>query len=369
MHEDEHYMRLCLELASNAKGRTSPNPLVGAVLVDGSGKVVGQGYHHAAGQAHAEVEALSDAGTNARGQTLFVNLEPCCHVGRTAACTDAVVKSGVRRVVYGMVDPNPKVAGAGAKNLSQAGIEVAGGVLEKECRLLNRFFCKWIKTRRPWVCLKMAATLDGRIADREGQSRWITGEAARAHVQQMRDVYDCVLIGGATAVKDDPELNVKGIAGARNPVRAVVDPGLALSPQARLCRKSDDGSYTAVFTTEAALADKGAAFPPHVKLVAVKENAHGLDLDEVLAWLAAHEILSVYAEGGGRLAGALLTGRLIDEIHWLIAPTLMMDSLAVAAVSSDVFVPLNGAVRLREPKVSQLGDDVLIQGLINFDFA
>ena len=358
------HMRSCLELAAKATGRTSPNPLVGAVVVANSGKVIGTGFHEKAGTPHAEVHALRQAGDAARGATLYVNLEPCCHHGRTPPCTEAVLASGVTRVVIGMRDPNPKVAGGGIKLLEATGIKTNVGVLEEDCRFLNRAFVKRMKTGLPWLCLKLAATLDGRIADRNGTSRWITGAEARAYVHRLRNEYDAVMIGGQTASKDDPQLNVREIEGGRDPIRVVVDSSLNLNPSAKVCQQATGGN-TIIFCSEESAEGKGKSFSSDVQVIGVKRLTEGLDLRQCLESLAEKDVLNVLCEGGGRLSGSLLKSGLVDEVQWLIAPKIIGDIKAMPAVSTDAEVILSNALNLQQPKVISLGSDILVQGILN----
>lgn len=357
---DERMMRRCLELAGKAAGRTSPNPMVAAVLIDSQGSLISEGYHSKAGEPHAEVLALNAAGNRARGATLYVNLEPCSHHGRTPPCADRVIESGVARVVAGMKDPNPLVFGEGIAKIRAAGIEVELAVLEEECLDFNRAFVKRIKTGLPWLTLKMAASLDGRIADRHGESRWISGPEARAYVHNLRNVYDSVLVGGSTAVKDDPQLNVRGVEGGRNPHRIVIDPSLRILPSARLCKHEEgDLSWTAIFCDEEKL-EQAPSFPARVKLVPYSRGAGGLR--NALRFIAEQGVLSVLCEGGGRLAAALLNDGLVDEIHWIAAPKLFCDALSVPALAGEIEVSVADCFELDKVKYEQLGRDVLITG-------
>lgn len=379
----EEMMRRCIELAGKAAGRTSPNPLVGSVVTDTTGSVVGEGWHERAGEPHAEVHALDRAGENAKGGTLYVNLEPCCHYGRTPPCSKRVIESGVKTVVVGMRDPNPKVDGGGLEELAKSGIDIISGVLEKECIHLNRAFIKRVAKGLPWVTLKLAATLDGRIADRYGTSQWITGPEARAYVQHLRNAYDVVLIGAGTAVKDDPRLNVRDIEGGRNPVRAVVDPNLRIYPDSLLCKK-ETGGQTLVFSKSAAIEEKSKLFSEHVKLIPTPvtrdlsqscqpgpdllnhRGAHGmLDMHSVLRYLVELGNNSVLCEGGGKLAASLIRLGLIDELIWFIAPKLLLDCESIDALSLSDSVRLDDAVDLSNLKVERLGADLLVHALID----
>lgn len=368
-HEDRKLMAECLELAKRAEGRTAPNPLVGAVIVDGSGQVLGKGFHRKAGEAHAETEAFNQAGDRCRGGTLYVNLEPCCHHGRTPPCSERVIASGVARVVIGMLDPNPLVAGKGADAIKQAGIHVTVGVLEQECRWLNRAFIQRMTRGRPWVILKMAATLDGRIADRTGASRWITGSEARAYVHALRNKTDCILIGGATAEKDNPLLNVREIENSRDPLKAVVDPELKLKPENRLFSPPQESAFaikgisTYLFSRPEKIQSNKVLFPDYVKLIAAQNSDGKLDLSNVLSELSKEGVLSVLCEGGGRLAAALLESRLVDEIHWLVAPDLLVDEKSISSLAGTQPRFINNKIQLDKVQYRQLGKDMLVTGL------
>lgn len=384
---DEELMRECLKLAQQAEGRTAPNPMVGSVVLDQSGKIVGRGYHQRRGEAHAEVNALNDAGEKARGGTIYVNLEPCCHHGKTPPCTDKVIASGVKKVVAGMIDPNPVVGGGGVKALQDAGIEVVSGVLEKECLRLNRGFIKRIKTGLPWVCLKLATTLDAKIADRHGGSRWITGAEARHFVHQMRNSFDAVLVGTNTALIDNPSLNVRDIENSRDPVKVLVDKDLKVSFDAKLYTHKTEAK-TLVITRDD-LADRKLADLPLVELIGVpyvvskpqpsnsliaagvplrreddkQQDIVHLDLQEGLRQLVKRGINTVLCEGGGNLAGNMIDAGLIDEIVWIVAPKLLHDPLAVPALGGKAR-RLEDAVELHEVSVKHLGEDVAYCALL-----
>lgn len=354
-------------LALQAEGRTAPNPVVGAVVLDAKGEVVGEGFHARAGEPHAEVHALNAAGDRARGGTLYVSLEPCCHHGRTPPCSTRVIASGVARVVVGIEDPNAKVAGGGLRELREKNLIVDVGILQEECAWANRAFIKRIRTGRPWVCLKLAATLDGRIADRTGSSRWISGPEARQHVMHLRNKYDCVLIGAHTARADDPQLTVRELEGSRDPHRAVVDGELTLPRTARLWQESSDSRVkTFFFCREQALRQTNSAMPSGSELVAVAavEGGTRLDLASVLEKLAERGINSVLCEGGGRLGAALLAQGLVDEVQWIMAPKMLSDAQAISALAGEHEVLLSQALDLAQVRVTRLGGDVLIEGTV-----
>jgi|AGTN01.1.fsa_nt_gi riboflavin biosynthesis protein RibD len=357
---DVLFMRRCLDLAARAEGRTSPNPMVGAVIVDESGTIVGEGFHSKAGEAHAEVVAFQQAGERAKGGTLYVNLEPCSHFGRTPPCADAVIASGVTRVVAAMVDPNPKVAGSGFQKLRDHGIELVIGVLEREGRWLNRGFLKVKTEGRPWVCLKIAATLDGRIADRFSKSQWITGPEARRFVHELRNKFDCVLVGAGTARADNPTLNVRDIENSRDPKRAVVDSSLSVTPNATLCREGTGGD-TILFCRADSVLERGTPYASHVSVVSVQtdESGSGLDLNKVLAELTNRDVSTVLCEGGSQLAGSLLEANLVDELYWISAPKLLLDAESKPAIAVGKAIALDS---IREWKL--IGNEKLANDLV-----
>ncbi|MDI6632192.1 MAG: bifunctional diaminohydroxyphosphoribosylaminopyrimidine deaminase/5-amino-6-(5-phosphoribosylamino)uracil reductase RibD [Bacillota bacterium] len=358
--DDESFIRRTLELAARARGLTSPNPLVGAVVVR-DGRVVGEGYHRRAGLPHAEIEALQAAGEAARGATLYVNLEPCCHTGRTGPCTEAIIAAGVKRVVAAMVDPNPLVAGKGIARLREAGIDVAVGVMEDEARRLNEAFIKYVTARRPFVILKTAMSLDGKIATVTGESRWITGEAAREYVHQLRNTCDAVLVGIGTVLKDDPSLTTRLPEGGRDPVRVILDSSARLPLAARVLNQ-DSEAPTLVATTEVAPAERLAALRQAGAEVLVCGRGPQVNLDLLLAELAAREIVSVLVEGGSTVNASFLLQGLVDKVVWFIAPRIIGGREALGPVGGSGIRHLARAIRLTETVVKQLGADLCVEG-------
>ncbi len=363
---DEVYMHDCFNLALQAEGRTAPNPIVGALVVRDDGHIVGTGYHPAAGKPHAEVYALDAARDLARGATLYVSLEPCCHYGKTPPCTDKIIKSGIRKVVAAVEDPNPKVSGRGFEQLRAAGIELVYPLLREQARWLNRSFIKAISTGMPWVVLKIASTLDGKIADRYGKSRWITGEEAREYVHELRNRLDCVLVGAATVRVDDPELNVRDIVHFRHPKRAVVDTNLTIKPNARMCNP-ENGGNTIIYCSEESFKKQGG-YPEKVEIVPTPTIDNGsqsgparADLQFVLRDLKKHNVNSILCEGGGSLAGSLLQHDLVDEIVWILAPAILGDPEAVPSSIINRAIPLNGMKRFHHFESVVLGQDTLIR--------
>lgn len=324
---DYEYMARALQLAARGLYTTHPNPRVGCVLVR-DGKIVGEGWHEFAGEPHAEIHALQQAGEGARSATAYVTLEPCCHHGRTPPCTDALVQAGITRVVVAMIDPNPRIAGLGLEQLKRAGIRVETGVLESEAEKLNPGFIMRMRKQRPYVRCKLAMTLDGRTATATGESKWITGEAARADVQRWRARSGAIMTGINTVLADDPRLTVRpevlGVGLPVHPLRVVLDSCLRITPKARLFKEPGE---TLVFTTR----QEQDLFEPlrqaGVKLVSLPAEGGHVDLAAVLSYLAAQrEINEVLVEAGPILSGALLQARLIDELVIYMAPILLGDS-------------------------------------------
>lgn len=316
LQQATEFMAHALRLAERGGMTTHPNPRVGCVVVNGD-QIVGEGWHERAGEPHAEIHALRAAGARARGAEVFVSLEPCSHHGRTPPCADALVAAGVHRVWVAMVDPNPRVAGQGIERLRAAGIEVATGLHAAEAARINRGFVSRMARERPWVTLKLAASLDGRTAMASGESRWITGEAARRDVHRLRASAGAVLTGIATVLADDPQLSVRGLpATVRQPDRIVLDTHARVPAKAQVWAPG----ARRLWVTAAA----PSAVPEGVTIVAAGSAADGsLDLADVLAALARLEVNEVLAECGPRLAGALLQQSLVDEVVAYIAPTLL----------------------------------------------
>src|SRR5262245_48960061 len=358
-------MARALARARRASGRSFPNPPVGAVLVKGS-RVLGAGETRPVGGAHAEIVALERArarhGAAAlRGATLAVTLEPCCHQGRTGPCTDVILAAGIRRVWMGQLDPNPRVAGRGLAQLRRGGVELRVGVREAACREQHRGFLS-VQTRgRPWVSLKLAATLDGRIATARGESRWITGPEARALVHRLRDRADAVLVGSRTAAADDPELSVRrGGRRVRTPVRLLVDAGLRVPASARLFRDVD-AARTWLLTRRGHPAGRLARRTARgARALLLPARGGHLDLARALTRLAEEGLTHVLVEGGGGLAAALLRAGLVDELHWFAAPSLL-GADARPALAELGIGPLAARVALEVREVRRIGPDLYVR--------
>jgi diaminohydroxyphosphoribosylaminopyrimidine deaminase/5-amino-6-(5-phosphoribosylamino)uracil reductase len=349
---DEIYMRRALALARRGVGRTSPNPAVGSVVVQGD-RVVGEGWHQRAGEPHAEVVALDRASARSRGATLYATLEPCTHLGRTPPCVDAILAAGIARVVFATRDPDPRVNGRGAARLREAGLEVTSGVLAAEAEALNRPFFKHIRTRLPWVTLKLALSLDGRVT--VPGRRYLTGAMARRHVHRMRDEHDAVLVGIGTVLADDPQLTVRDVRG-RDPLRVVVDAEARTPPRAPVV--GNDGRAV-VFVREGAHADRVAALAAAgARVVPIAPSDGGVDLRTALTWLDRHDVLSVLLEGGPTLAASMLRAGLVDEALFIYAP-VVVGNAGLPALGESL-----ETIALQHTRVFRLGDDVAVQGLV-----
>jgi len=356
---DEQWMKRALLLAEKGRGRTSPNPMVGAVLVKDE-KVISEGYHVKAGEPHAEILALRQAGEAAAGATLYINLEPCSHYGRTPPCAPAVIEAGVKRAVIGMEDPNPLVEGKGVESLRKGGLRVEVGILQKECRRLNEAFCKYIVTKEPFVILKAAATLDGKIATRKGDSKWISGEASRRLVHRLRDQVDGVVVGIGTVLKDDPVLTTR-IKGGRDPYRIILDSLLRIPEKANVVEISP--SKTIVATTEWASKDKIERLENRgVRVLVVDSKQERINLKDCLSRVGKLGMLSLLVEGGSQVNGSFFDERLIDKILLFLSPKLMGDSQALAIFGGNGATDLKDAVTFDELRIRRMGGDFLLEG-------
>ncbi|MBI3929407.1 MAG: bifunctional diaminohydroxyphosphoribosylaminopyrimidine deaminase/5-amino-6-(5-phosphoribosylamino)uracil reductase RibD [Armatimonadetes bacterium] len=352
-------MERALQLALQGLGRTSPNPVVGAIVVQGD-QIVGEGYHARAGEPHAEIHALERAGTAARGATLYVTLEPCCHQGRTPPCVGRVLESGVSRVVVGMTDPNPRVQGEGIRQLRQAGVEVE--LIEpgsrSRCAQANRFFIKHVRTGLPFVTMKYAMTLDGKIATRIGHSQWISGEEARAYVHEQRGTHDAIMVGVGTVLADDPRLTAR-LPGARDPLRVVVDSHARTPPGARCLPALVAVGPAAPMERVEALRACGA------EVQAFSARNGRVDLTELMRCLAARDVLSVLLEGGGRLNASAIEADLVDAVAVFIAPIFIGGERAHTPLAGIGVERVSEGWTLREVQWRTMGKDILLEGYLH----
>ena len=357
---DNIFMQKALELAAKGKGRTSPNPMVGAVVVKG-GKIISGGCHRKAGTSHAEVIALKKAGAAAKGAALYVNLEPCCHTEkRTPPCTKAIIKSGMKKVVVAMIDPNPDVSGMGLKELQAAGIRTETGIMQGEAQRLNEAFIKYITEKEPFVILKIAQSLDGKIATARGESKWITGSEARDHVHKLRNEVDALLVGIGTVKKDNPSLDCR-MRGGINPYRIIVDTSLQISPNAKALKYNDNRTIIAV-TKKAGAQKIDSLARLGARALAVKAKAGKVDLKSLMKELGKLEITSVMIEGGSSISASALSAGIVDKVMFFVAPKIIGGVDAVPSVGGKSPKLLKNALKLKDMRTAFFGEDILIEG-------
>lgn len=349
---DEMFMSEALTLAKKGIGWTSPNPMVGAVIVK-RGKIIGRGYHRKAGGAHAEIEALAGVGTGARGATLYVNLEPCSHFGKTPPCTEAIINAGLKRVVCSAIDPNPQVQGRGVERLKQFGISVSIGVNKEKARSLNEAFFVFHEKKRPFVALKFAMSLDGKLATRTGDSKWITGEEARKFARNLRGAHQGVLVGVNTVIRDNPNLGTR-TKGKKDPVRIIVDSHLRIPRDAQVLRDTN----VIIATTSAAPRAKIQKIEKRGIRILVFKSAK-VPVPQLLSELRKQEIISVFVEGGGEILGSFIDARLADKAYIFCAPILVGGKDAHSIGGKGV-QKIAQALRFKEMTVKSFGDDILI---------
>ncbi|WP_447968713.1 bifunctional diaminohydroxyphosphoribosylaminopyrimidine deaminase/5-amino-6-(5-phosphoribosylamino)uracil reductase RibD [Nitrospira sp. M1] len=363
MSQDTAYMKQALRLAEKAKGRTSPNPMVGAVVVQ-HGRVVGRGYHRQAGSPHAEILALKQAGPQARGATIYSTLEPCCHTSkRTPPCVPALRDAGVSRVVVAMKDPNPKVRGKGIRQLRRAGMAVDVGCMKEEAQDLNRVYLHWVRTGCPFVILKAAMTLDGKIATATGESQWITGKVARRHVHELRSHVDGIMVGIGTVIKDNPELSVrkslapKRTPDVRQPTRIVLDSRLRIPPKSKVLRWTLEQPTIVCTTSLASRAQKDLLKKAHATVLEFPQNNKHVSLTACFHTLGKLGITSVLVEGGSELNAAVLHAGLVNQVQFYMAPRVLGGQNAKGLIGGQSPTHLTQAFSIDELSVHKLGDD------------
>jgi diaminohydroxyphosphoribosylaminopyrimidine deaminase/5-amino-6-(5-phosphoribosylamino)uracil reductase len=362
---DLDYMKLALRFAERARGKTSPNPMVGAVVVK-NGRIVAVGHHRKSGRAHAEAIALKSAGAKARGATLYVNLEPCCHTDkRTPPCTKAIIASGIRRVVAAMKDPNPKVAGRGVRELARAGIKVAMGLMKQEAGRLNEAYIKWITTGRPFVTMKVAASLDGKIASSRGESRWISGKKSRAYVHRLRNESDAVMVGIGTVLKDDPRLTAR-LAGKKgsDPVRVIVDSNLSIPLESKVLHLGSSAKTILATTKQASNAQIREVEKLGARVLIIESSNGRVDLAALMGELGRIGITNLLLEGGSELNASMLDTGLIDKIIFIVAPKIIGGRNTKGSFGGESDRPLSAALMLFDLEIGRLGEDILIRGYL-----
>jgi diaminohydroxyphosphoribosylaminopyrimidine deaminase/5-amino-6-(5-phosphoribosylamino)uracil reductase len=361
---DHDYMRLALDLAAKGRGWTSPNPLVGAVVVK-DGRIVGRGFHQRAGGPHAEVNAIDDAGDQARGASLYVTLEPCNHFGRTPPCTQKILAAGIRRVVVAMTDPNPGVKGGGNTALEEQGLDVICGICENEARLLNEYFITWVTTGRPFVTVKCAATLDGRIATRTGDSRWVTGPASRRFVHRLRHAVDGIMVGLETVKSDDPSLTTRleGEAGA-DPTRIVLDTRLSMPVTAGMLHQASKAPTWVVCGPDAATRRRKALADAGARVIDASLKAGRIDLSALMDQLGRMGITSLLIEGGGGVIGSAFAAGIVDKVCFFYAPKILGADDGVPICRGTGPASMNQSIPVHDLSVVRFDADVMLQGYL-----
>jgi diaminohydroxyphosphoribosylaminopyrimidine deaminase / 5-amino-6-(5-phosphoribosylamino)uracil reductase len=379
---DEYFLRRALELARKGIGLTSPNPCVGAVVVDREGRVIGEGSHTFEGIKHAEVLALEQVGDKARGATVYINLEPCSHQGRTGACADAIMAAGVRRVVACMPDPNPLVAGKGFERLRNAGVSVASGILEEEAKVLNEAFAKYIRRHTPLITLKSAMTLDGKIAPPGelhhptalggggASGGWITSDVARGHVQELRHLNDAIMVGVGTIIADDPLLTDRsGLPRRRQLLRVIVDSRLRLPPESRVVKTAkDDVLVLCSFAEEKRkreLQDQGI----RVEQVPVGVGDGRPDMAQIVRRMGTMEITSLLVEGGAMINGAALASGIVDKVFLYYAPKILAGTGSVPFATGPGFAHMSDAAYVKSIRLHRFGEDFAVEGYLRDPYA
>lgn len=358
--QDRQYMSLALKLARQAIGKTSPNPLVGVVIVKNN-QIVGRGYHRQAGSDHAEVLAIKQAGSQAKGATLYVNLEPCCHQGRTPPCTRAIIKAGIKSVVLATCDPNPLVAGKGIEELKKSGIYVQIGLLEKQARRLNEKFFKYITSGRPFITMKAALTLDGKIATSMGDSRWITGEKARKYVHLLRSRYDAVMVGIGTVIKDDPRLTCRLPGKHKQPVRIVADSQGRIPLGSKIILQAK-AVKTIIATTKSMPGKKKQAITQAgAQVLTLKNRQERVDLSDLFPNLGRQQVTSVLVEGGSRLNSALLKAGLVDKLLLFYAPKVLGSGKAVPWLETGDIKNIKDCLGFNLANIRRFDNDILLE--------
>lgn len=357
--EYEKLMRRCISLAKKSKGRTSPNPLVGAIIFDDDFKIISEGRHEYYGGNHAERNAIFETNEDLKGKSIIVNLEPCSHFGKTPPCADLIIEKGFKRVIFGIVDPNPLVAGNGKRKLQEAGIEVIEGILEEKCRELNRFFIKNQTEKLPYITIKTATTLDGKIATSTGNSKWITDEKSRYEVQKLRNEYDAILTSSKTVIADNPSLTCRAKNG-RNPVRIIIDSKLRTPVDSKVY--NDDGAKVITIISENVKDELINKYPKNIQFIKCSEKDNHIDLKEAVQKLFNSGIKSILIECGGKLNAEFIKENLADELIQFIAPKILGDKNGINFVESFERNEISMCNNLNVVSTKKLKNDIMIIG-------
>ncbi|AUO15608.1 bifunctional diaminohydroxyphosphoribosylaminopyrimidine deaminase/5-amino-6-(5-phosphoribosylamino)uracil reductase RibD [Clostridium taeniosporum] len=358
----EEYMDLALELAKKGIGKVNPNPLVGAVIVKDN-EIIGTGYHEQYGGKHAEVNAIKNATKAVEGSTIYVTLEPCSHYGKTPPCVNLIIEKKIKKVVIGMLDPNPLVSGKSIKKLKENNIEVVVGVKEKECKKLNEVFIKYITSNLPFVVLKSAISLDGKIATTSGESKWITSKEARRDGHLLRNKLSAIMVGINTIIKDNPELTCR-IENGRNPIRIIVDSTLKISLDSKVIKNNDN--LTIIATTRYAnKSKKEKLLNANIRVIEVNDKDKKVDLKELMRFLGNLKIDSVLIEGGGTLNFSALEEDIVDKVRFYIAPRILGGETSKSSIGGKGFYRLSDTVKLKDLTYEKLSEEIVIDGYVN----
>jgi diaminohydroxyphosphoribosylaminopyrimidine deaminase/5-amino-6-(5-phosphoribosylamino)uracil reductase len=358
-HED--YMRLAMHLALKAKGKTSPNPLVGAVVVK-AGRVIARGYHQKAGLPHAEVRALQQAGKRAKDATLYVTLEPCTHFGRTGPCVDKIIASGIDKVYVGMLDPNPLNNGRGIEALRREGIRVEVGILQERLKKINEVFIKYVTRRIPFITVKVAQSLDGKIATASGDSKWITSDASRAYAHRLRRDFDAVMVGVNTILRDNPRLDHWFFK--KELVKIVVDTQLSTPPEANIFSQNSQVIIATLPSRAGQETENRKMLAAKARILEVKEKTGQVNLKDMLKKLAQLGVANLLVEGGGTLIGSLFDEGLVDKVLFFFAPKIIGGKDAISSVMGKGISRVDKAIKLKEVKLRRIGEDFLLEGYV-----
>lgn len=363
MNLKEQIMLECIELAKQGEGNVSPNPLVGAIVVDKNGQIKGKGFHRKYGEAHAEVNAIAEAGDIAcEGGTIYVSLEPCSHYGKTPPCADLIISKKFKKVIVGMVDPNPKVGGNGIKKLTDARITVETGILEEKCKKLNEIFIKHILEKKPFIAIKSASTIDGKIATKTGSSKWITSALAREEVQRLRNKYDALLTGSGTIIADNPSLNCR-MENGRNPIRIIIDSNLRTLPSSKAY--TDDGTRVIIATTSDSIEKNAHLYPKHIEFLACPVTSEDkLNLNFLAEKLYKKGIFSIMIEAGGNLCGGFIKENLTDKFYFFIAPKILGDNSGLSLVDGYNINDINESLKIKFGEIQKFPPDIMIEGYL-----
>ena len=359
----EKYIKECLELAKTAEGYVSPNPLVGSIVLDKNGNVVGRGCHERYGELHAEINALNQAGNKAAGGTIYVSLEPCSHYGKTPPCIDRIIAEKIKTLVVGMTDPNPLVSGKGIRKAKNAGIEVIEAVLTKECEKINEIFIKNITQAKPFIVVKTASTIDGKIATSTGSSKWITSEVAREEVQRLRNKYDAIITGSNTVIVDNPSLTCRK-EGFRNPVRVIIDSQLKTSPDSKVYNANNTKVIIAV--SKNVDKNKLKIYPEYVEIIKCPLNQDNkIDLEYLVQKLYHKKIFSILVEAGGNLNSAFLKYNLINKVYFFIAPKITGDNSSKSSFEGFQIKNISESKTFSFGEIKTFSPDIMIEGYLN----